>query len=247
MPSSQETFSNYDLESAGNSQGTDASVIRVERLQKLNDFLDICNISPIKCLTESLEQSSERTKRRYTSKARNCITALLDTICPGETEFLSNCLFNESGSTKNESTLLSAVASSYLTAETPTLRYQLLSIITKDYSFEEICSHIPGLTRHKFYSAKKHAKNVGLGIPAQTSKIPRAKINDEQLDNFLDFITSNHLIKDLPIGEKTLQLSTGELIQTPNVIRSLAPATIIRQYTQLCEDEHIQPLGNGDY
>ncbi|CAG2235098.1 unnamed protein product [Mytilus edulis] len=107
-----------------------------------------------------------------------------------------------------------------MVANTSTLRRQLLSIATNDYSFAEVSASIPGLSHYKFYSAKKHAQNI-------------------------DFITSNHLIKDLPIGEKTLQLSTGELIQTPNVIRSIAPATIIRQYTQLCEDENIQRLGTS--
>lgn len=207
--------------------------------------METCDISPVKCLTESLEKSSERTKRRYLSKANTCITALLNTICPDDSEFIKKSLFGEQENDKNKTTssLLDAIVSSYMVANTSTLRRQLLSIATNDYSFAEVSASIPGLSHYKFYSAKKHAQNIGLGVPAQTSKIPRSKINDGQLDHFLDFITSNHLIKDLPIGEKTLQLSTGELIQTPNVIRSIAPATIIRQYAQLCEDENIQRLG----
>ncbi|XP_076090309.1 uncharacterized protein LOC143062528 [Mytilus galloprovincialis] len=247
--SSQETTSYVETESYCNtdSQGTEASVIRIDRLGKFNEFLETCDISPVKCLTESLEKSSERTKRRYLSKANTCITALLNTICPDDSEFIKKSLFGEQENDKNKTTssLLDAIVSSYMVANTPTLRRQLLSIATNDYSFAEVSASIPGLSHYKFYSAKKHAQNIGLGVPAQTSKIPRSKINDGQLDHFLDFITSNHLIKDLPIGEKTLQLSTGELIQTPNVIRSIAPATIIRQYAQLCEDENIQRLGTS--
>ncbi|CAC5413967.1 unnamed protein product [Mytilus coruscus] len=138
-----------------------------------------------------------------------------------------------------------AVHASTSSSQETTSYFETESCCNTNTCFAEVSASIPGLSHYKFYSAKKHAQNIGLGVPAQTSKIPRSKINDGQLDHFLDFITSNHLIKDLPIGEKTLQLSTGELIQTPNVIRSIAPATIIRQYTQLCEDENIQPLGTS--
>ena len=234
-----------ESESYCTSQETDASIVRVDRLQKLNEFLEVCGISPVKCLKESLERSSERTKRRYFSKANECITAVLKTVCPEDISLIRKSLFEKPSIPEKDtsSSFLEAIASSYMKANTFTLRRQLLSITTNDYSFAEVSAQIHGLTRYKFYSAKKHAQDVGIGIPVEPSKVPRSKIDDLQLDHFLDFITSNHLIKDLPLGEKTLELSTGELILTPNVIRSLAPATIIRQYTQLCEEENIKPLG----
>lgn len=71
----------------------------------------------------------------------------------------------------------------------------------------------------------------------------REKVDTAKLEHFLDFITSNQVIKDLPLGEKTLTLSTGEIIQTPYVIRCLAPATIVRQYSQLCIEENFEPIG----
>ena len=72
----------------------------------------------------------------------------------------------------------------------------------------------------------------------------RVKYEDEQIEHFVDFITSDHIIKDLPYGEKTLKLSLGEITHIPLVIRSLAPATIITQYTELCKEEDVKPLGN---
>ena len=59
----------------------------------------------------------------------------------------------------------------------------------------------------------------------------------------MDFITSGHVIKDQPFGEKTLRLASGEVIKIPSVVRSLAPTTIINQYIALCEEDNIRPLG----
>lgn len=102
---------------------------------------------------------------------------------------------------------------------------------------------IPGLTSYRYYAAKKHISEVGCGLPIQEMKQTREKIDPCQLEPFLDFITSSHIIKDLPFGERKLKLSTGEIISTPNVIRAIAPTSIIRQYKQFCEDEEIRPLG----
>jgi hypothetical protein len=41
----------------------------------------------------------------------------------------------------------------------------------------------------------------------------------EKLDHFLSFITSTHVIQDLPVGEKSLKLSSHTEIKVPNVIR----------------------------
>ena len=75
------------------------------------------------------------------------------------------------------------------------------------------------------------------------TKQTREKFDTDQLEHFIDFITSGHIIKDQPFGEKTLKLTNGEIIKIPSVIRSLAPSTIILQYTALCKEENINPLG----
>lgn len=42
----------------------------------------------------------------------------------------------------------------------------------------------------RYYAAKRHSTSKGCGVPVATEKIPRNKINLEQLEHFLDFITS---------------------------------------------------------
>lgn len=87
IASSQETQPSQE------SQASEASVSGVDRLSKLNEFLSICNASPIKKIREPFETSSERTKRRYAAKATECLTLLLETICPGESDDLKDAMF----------------------------------------------------------------------------------------------------------------------------------------------------------
>ena len=47
--------------------------------------------------------------------------------------------------------------------------------------------------------------------------LPRIRVDRLQLDHSLSFITNPHLVQDLPFGQKTLKLSSGQLIEVPNV------------------------------
>jgi hypothetical protein len=49
-------------------------------------------------------------------------------------------------------------------------------------------------------------------------------MDPHKLNSFLDFITSSHIIKDLPFGERKSRLSNGKVVETPDVIRCMAPA-----------------------
>ncbi|CAB4013395.1 Hypothetical predicted protein, partial [Paramuricea clavata] len=62
------------------------------------------------------------------------------------------------------------------------------------------------------------------------------RVSPVQLDHFLTFITSPHIIQDLPFGQRNLQLSNGQVIETPNVIRTMIKQRTIMQYVQYCED-----------
>jgi hypothetical protein len=69
------------------------------------------------------------------------------------------------------------------------------------------------------------------------------KVDNNQLDHFLTFITSGHIVQDLPFGQKYLKLSTGEILETPNVIRSMIPKRIVQQYQHYCEETAFTPFG----
>ena len=73
-------------------------------------------------------------------------------------------------------------------------------------------------------------------------KQTREKVDSAKLDHFLDFITSSTIVQDLPFGRKTLTLSCGTKIDIPNVIRTLLPSRLIKQYNQYCSEENYAPL-----
>ena len=50
------------------------------------------------------------------------------------------------------------------------------------------------------------------------------------------------MVQDLPFGQKTLKLSSGQLIEVPNVIRMMIPQRIARQYTQYCQETGFKPF-----
>ena len=63
---------------------------------------------------------------------------------------------------------------------------------------------ILSMTTWRYYEAKKHGKMLdGVGLPVSVTP-SRDKIDSSSLEHLIDVITSSHIIKDLPFGQKTL-------------------------------------------
>ena len=71
------------------------------------------------------------------------------------------------------------------------------------------------------------------------------RVDADQLDHFLTFITSPHIIQDLPFGQRYLHLSSGIVLETPNVIRTMIPQRIVKQYLQYCNETDFKPFGSS--
>jgi hypothetical protein len=78
--------------------------------------------------------------------------------------------------------------------------------------------------------ARKHALIHGRGVPLPMIKQTKMFVSQIQPDHFLDFITSPYVIQDMPFGQKSIELSTKEIVKVPNVIRMLIPESIVKQY-----------------
>lgn len=170
--------------------------------------------------------------------------AVLDTICPGEGDLIYKSVLEESGSNE-ECVNIDLLAEVYKNAETWQTQRQILSIISEQASFETSKQLLPELTRWKYYQSIKHGDSVGVGMPVQTVNKNREKINDGVLEHFLDFITSAHIIKDIPFGQRKLKLTSGEILEVPNVVRCLSASSLIAQYQQVCEEENVESLGKS--
>ncbi|VDI15626.1 Hypothetical predicted protein [Mytilus galloprovincialis] len=117
--------------------------VALGKLEKLNAYLEITNVSPIKEKTTPLSTSCEKTRKKCVSKALECLTAICSTICPGEGEELETMvlqakqtLLNEKITTLDQTSFI--LKEVYLQAESWTLQRQILSIICKDRTFGEI-------------------------------------------------------------------------------------------------------------
>ena len=55
------------------------------------------------------------------------------------------------------------------------------------------------MTTWRYYEAKQHGKMLdGVGLPVSDTP------SRDSFEHFIDVITSSHIIKDLPFGQKTL-------------------------------------------
>ena len=98
-------------------------------------------------------------------------------------------------------------------------------------SLKTLKKWIPNLTRYQFSEARKHilVEGRGVALSLQSSQT-RMAVSQTQLDHFLDFITSAHVIQDLPFGQKSIKLSRKKVITVTNVIRMMVPESIVKQH-----------------
>ena len=58
----------------------------------------------------------------------------------------------------------------------------------------------------------------------------------------MSFLTSPHVIQDLPFGKRYLYLSGGKIIETPNVIQTMVNQRVIDQYQQYYLETNFKPF-----
>lgn len=220
------------------------------RRKSLNRFLESCNIEKLTRPRKKWEDAGERTQRNNVKKATDVIVAVLEVITPGDAAQLWDALQSsmmvdkelESGENADRK-YLEALAETYRNASSWDTRRQVLSIMADLVPVKRLQRYLPGITEYRVKIARQHKNVFGRGVPIPTSYSPRMRVEPNQLDHFLTFITGPHIIQDLPFGQKYLKLSNGEVLETPNVIRCMIPERIVIQYTKYCEEVGFQPFG----
>lgn len=212
---------------------------KVHRRIKLNESLHCCNVPTIGPSKKRWVETSVRTKKGHIARAKNLVVARLEVIAPGGTGHLWEPLRN-SGTVEKEFGIgeESPEEQKYLNALAETYRHvscwetwrQLLSIMADLISFKRIQHYIPGLTEYHFKMARHHVLQYGGGAEVSMLKSPRLHIELTQFDHLLDYITSPHVIQDLPFGQRHLHLSSSQVLETPNVIHTMIPSRLVQQY-----------------
>ena len=111
-----------------------------------------------------------------------------------------------------------------------------------NFSRLELQKMMPGLSKWRIDQARNHATETGKGQPILEKLIYRARIENERVDHFLDYISRSELLQDVAFGSKTLKLDSGERVIIPAVVRTLIPSRIIHQYICHCKQEQFQPV-----
>ena len=86
----------------------------------------------------------------------------------------------------------------------------------------------------------RHSLQYGRGTLQPQPRSLRMRVEDKQLDHFLSYITSPHVIQDVPFGQR--YLSSGKILETPNVIRTMIPNMLVKQHQAYCEETEFTPF-----
>ncbi|XP_073245751.1 uncharacterized protein [Porites lutea] len=246
-----ETFLSPDTGSLVSSTSDEAPTTMQEPRKKLNEYLVSKNIPPITQPWMEWDKAGESTKKRYTKRTVEIFSSVLQDLTPNYAGSLWQAVVSSPAMNKalkldelsqTSKNYLQALSEAYGKAQGWETRRQILSIMSGVASFNDISRFIPGLTRYRYSLANLHRLQYGSGAPTTHHPSPRIKVDLKQLDHFLSYITSPHLVQDLPFGQKTLKLSSGHLVEIPNVIRTMIPQRIARQYAQYCHETGFKPF-----
>ena len=150
----------------------------VSPLQKMNEFLESKDISPVRYpATVPWSEASTRTQRRHVRKARQAVGAVLEEVAPHQSGKLWKTLTTyrsleqEDSSSSEEDAdvdvdelLMSALADCFNNSSTWQVRRQILSIVADKFTFRTIRRWIPDLTRYRFTTARDHTLCYGRGV-----------------------------------------------------------------------------------
>ena len=222
----------------------------VSPLQKMNEFLESKDVSPVRYpATVPWSDASARTRRRHLRKARQAVGAVLGEVAPHQSGQLWRTLTSyrslehedsscseEDAEVDVDDVLMSALADCYNSSSTWQVRRQILSIVADKFTLRTIRRWIPDLTRYRLTTARDHALRYGRGVLPSPVVHTKMFVSQTQVDHFLDFITSPHVIQDLPFGQRSIKLSTNEVVTVPNVVRMMIPESIVKQYFAYTEE-----------
>uniref|UniRef100_A0AC34FQ37 C2H2-type domain-containing protein n=1 Tax=Panagrolaimus sp. ES5 TaxID=591445 RepID=A0AC34FQ37_9BILA len=204
-------------------------------IKKLADSFDIKKFVT-SCDYNSLAPDTQRKK---INSAKYLFLQIAGAVAPNEeNQFLEKVCkaFVEPAKNDFQTALLQNVADQYLKAmDDKMLKLYALSTVADLVSLTEMSKHIPNLTEHYFYEARKLKKMVKL--PPFDKKKTYIKYDTYKISKFLDFVMSPFCMITLPFGQKVLTLSDGTKLDIPNKMRIQRSSQILRMYKGKAAEE----------
>ena len=228
-------------------------------LDTLNTYLAARDISPVRWqLQTPWEKASARTKRYYTRKAGQATVVILNDISPQDSQSLFNevaissvlrqqLISSEEASPESnvDETLMTALSECYGADSKWATRRQILPIMADKVRYKTLLEYVPDLTKYRYTEAKRHCLTHGRGMPVPHERAPRQDFSPSQIEHFIMFITSPHIMQDLPFGQRSIVLSDKTTIKVPNVFRTLIPERVAQQYTAYCDECNFRALSRS--
>ena len=113
----------------------------------------------------------------------------------------------------------------YQNAPTKSLKTQILSIYADRFSANELKRiHQPfeNLSDRQIKKARAQAKSEGPGVPIEKIPRHRIRIQQRQLDHFLEFTMRPYYYQDVAYGTCTVKLESVEEFVMPKMVRTVA-------------------------
>ena len=244
-----DTGSSSELSESDTTNGNDLS----SRRDALNKFLSVSGVEFVSVSKTKFSELQQRTKINHVSKASGTIAAVLDVIAPRdagalweatkESKLVERKLSIEEDLDSTEELHLQALAETYVHATGWDTRRQILSIVADLVPFSRLQKFIPGITYYRVKTSIHHKHLFGRGAPVVKKVSPRMRVDSVQLDHFSTFITSPHVVQDLPFGQRHLQLSNGKIVEAPNVkwLKSVLSSNIANSAEKITSSHSAMP------
>lgn len=208
------------------------------------------NIEPLEYQLESWEESSDFIKQTFSRKAKQACQLVCEVMAPRDGEKLFKAVQQQRSEFEGTASDpgIEALVSAYRKAPSKKLKTQILSIYANKFTVSELKAiHHPfeTLSDRQIKKARAHTASHGPGIPV--AKIPRHRIrlDNSQLDHFLEFTSRPYFYQDVAFGSRKLKLDSGQELVMPNVVRTVAKCTIIGQYLDYCREDNFDPLSRA--
>ncbi|CAG2218847.1 unnamed protein product [Mytilus edulis] len=227
-----------------------SDTIDTSTLEVANEVIDLASrgkSSPLRGqLRTNIDEAKLSTIRYYKRKAEESVDSVLNLIAPGQSQELKKLIMPEmiTSKTPTESDLTNSVLKLYEETTNSNLKSQILSVIARKMTKQELLRHIPDLTVYKIDQARLLSVTQGITIPEKV-KQPRSRMDQVKLQHALDFFFDPCFVQIVSFGTRNINLDTGEHITIPDVVRTSCHSQIIQMYEVYCKDTAFEPLGRS--
>lgn len=226
-----------------NEEGSDS------KLKGLNTFLTTASdMSPIRYpLKKPIADLQENTLRMYKRKALEAIDCVLESVAPGQSaEFFELLKQPDEINCANDSDLIDTVIQLYNETEDNKIKVQLLALISSKVSKSDLQKKVPGLTKYQIDQSRLMSAMNNKGIIVSSApKFKRNRMNEEKLEHCISFFFDPLFTQIVSHSVREIELDSGDVLQIPDVVRTVFHSTLIDMYVAYCKETSFEPLGNS--